>query len=209
MIWNMRNIHIVSVSAPFDIAQLARQAVRVISMAEAMGLLDNLDITELNAAVLEQVVDCLAEVGIGQEARAELAASKEQIDYGRLLGRLDQALELSPVPSREWHALANLFEVDHLASLLRIASASVRRYRSGERPTPDDVAARLHYLAAVVGDLAGAYNDYGIRRWFCRPRAQLDGKAPADLLADNWDPADPGAQRVRELANALTGSGAT
>lgn len=205
----MGKIHIASVAAPFDTVQLARQAVKVISMADAMGLLDNLDITELNATALEQVVDCLVEVGIGQEARAELAALKGQIDYGKLLSRLDQALELSPVPSREWHALADLFEVDDLASLLRIAPASVRRYRSGERPTPDDVAARLHYLASVVGDLVGAYNNYGIRRWFRRPRAQLDGKAPADFLTDDWDPADPGAQRVRALANALTGSGAT
>ncbi len=205
----MEKIHIVSVAAPFDTTRLARQAVRVISMADAMGLLNNLEITELNATALEQVVDCLAEVGIGQEARAELAVSKGQIDYGKLLGRLDQALELSPVPSHEWHALADLFEVDELASLLRIAPASVRRYRSGDRPTPDNVAARLHCLAFIVGDLAGAYNDYGIRRWFRRPRAQLDGKAPADLLTDDWDPADPGAQRVRELANALTGSGAT
>jgi len=206
---NMSNIQITSVKAPFTTAELARQAARVISTAEAMGLLVGLEIRVLDADVMRKVVGRLADAGIGQEARAELAAPKGQVNYGELLVRLGEALEGSPAPAQEWQALGELFEVEDLASLLHIAPASVRRYRAGERPTPDDVAARLHFLASLVGDLAGAYNSYGIRRWFHRPRAQLDDHTPMDVLAPDWDPTDPGARRVRELARGLTGAGAT
>ncbi len=204
----MNKIQITSVEAPFTTPQLVRRGVRILSTAGAMGLLGDLEISTLNADALRKVVDMLAQAGIGQEARAELSA-QGPVDYGELLERLDEALEESAVPAQEWEALGELLDVEDLASLLRIASASVRRYRAGERRTPDDVAARLHFLASVVGDLAGAYNGYGIRRWFRRPRANLDGKAPAELLTDGWDPVDPGARRVRELARGLTGAGAT
>jgi hypothetical protein len=205
----MGKIQIMSVEDPFDTAQVARHAVRIISTADAMGLLNGLEIRALNAEVLRKVVERLAEAGIGQEARAELSAPKGQIDYGELLGRLDDALELSLAPAHEWGALGELFGVEGLVSLLRIAQASVRRNRSGERPTPDDVAARLHFLASVVGDLAGAYNHYGVRRWFRPRRAQLDGQPPADFLVNDWDPVDPGPERVRALARGLAGAGAT
>jgi hypothetical protein len=71
------------------------------------------------------------------------------------------------------------------------------------------VAARLHFLASVVGDLAGAYNDFGIRRWFERPRTALEGRAPAALLSGPWSPDDVEPQRVRELAASLVASPVT
>ena len=33
-----------------------------------------------------------------------------------------------------------------------------------------------------MGDLAGAYNDIGVRRWFERQRTRLDGNTPAQAL---------------------------
>ena len=96
-----------------------------------------------------------------------------------------------------------------LARLVGVSVVSVRRYASGNRPTPDEVAARLHFLALVVGDLAGAYNDIGIRRWFDRVRTRLGNKTPAQLLARKWQPEDPGPQQVRQLAHALVASPAT
>ena len=82
------------------------------------------------------------------------------------LQRLNDALDASPVPASEWPGLVNILGIDLLARLVGVSAVSVRRYASGNRPTPDDIAARLHFLALVVGDLAGAYNDIGIRRWF-------------------------------------------
>lgn len=98
---------------------------------------------------------------------------------------------------------------DLLARLIGVSAVSIRRYAAGTRPTPDEVAARLHFLALVVGDLAGAYNDIGIRRWFDRMRTLLGNKTPAQLLTRKWRPEDPGPQQVRQLAHALVASPAT
>jgi hypothetical protein len=42
----------------------------------------------------------------------------------------------------------------------------------------------------MIDQLEGTYNAYGIRRWFQRPRAALDGQAPHDRLNGDWDPVD-------------------
>jgi len=87
--------------------------------------------------------------------------------------------------------------------------SSLKRYVSGERDTPDDVAARLHFLALVVGDLAGSYNPIGIRRWIHRKRTRLDGRPPAALLRGNWDPDEEAPRRIRQLATELVSLSAT
>lgn len=109
-------------------------------------------------------------------------------DFARDLRRIESLLEESPVPGREWPRVLAVFDRDRLAPLLGISPSSAVRYARGARRTPDAVAARLHFIAPVSGDLAGAYNTIGIRRWFERPRAALDGRAPADLLAGDWAP---------------------
>ena len=102
-----------------------------------------------------------------------------------------------------------LLGVDLLARLLGISAVSARRYSSGAGPIPDAVAARLRALALMVGDLGGAYNDTGIRRWFTRPRTALENRAPVDVLTPGWQPDDPAPRQVRSLARALTASPAT
>lgn len=92
-----------------------------------------------------------------------------------------------------------------LSALLGISASSLRRYGKGARHTPDAVAVRLHFLALVVADLAGSYNELGVRQWFERRRVQLEGKTPAQLLRGEWNVESSGATRVRELARALTG----
>jgi hypothetical protein len=64
-------------------------------------------------------------------------------------------------------------------------------------------------LSLIVGDLAGAYNEIGIRQWFGRERTQLGGRAPSDWLKPRWKPAQPGPHRVHDLARALVASPAT
>lgn len=114
--------------------------------------------------------------------------------------------EESPLPSPEWVGLERVLGADLLGELLGVSASSRRRYAAGTRPTPDDVAARLHVLARVVGDLAGSYTDLGVRRWFGRPRTRLGGQAPAALLRGAWTPQDEGPTRVRQLAAALLGA---
>ena len=130
-------------------------------------------------------------------------------ELASLLTTMIAALEASPAPKFEWGGLARVFDAEQLASLLNISISSLKRYQAGERATPDAIAARLHFLALLVGDLAGSYNDIGVRRWFQRQRTRLDGRAPAELLTGEWDPDDPGARRVRELARELVALSAT
>lgn len=119
------------------------------------------------------------------------------------------ALGESPVPATEWPALQEVLGAELLATLVGTSASSVRRYLAGARATPDAVAVRLHFLALVVADLAGAYNDIGVRRWFGRPRKRLGGSSPAQLLRGDWWPDDDGPNRVRELAASSTGSPVT
>lgn len=121
------------------------------------------------------------------------------------VARLADALEVSAAPAAEWPAMRTVFGDEMLGRLLGISDASMRRYASGERSTPDEAAGRLHWLALLVADLAGAYNDFGIRRWMQRPRVQLDGSSPWQLLGENWSPDSAEAQRVRALAAVLSG----
>lgn len=115
-----------------------------------------------------------------------------------------QAIEDSPLPDSEWTGLSETLG-DLLPGLVGVSPSSVGRYRSGARPTPDLVAVRLHTIALIVTDLAGSYNDFGIRRWFTRTREALDGRRPADILSGEWDPDSDEVQRVRRLAGWLTG----
>jgi hypothetical protein len=119
------------------------------------------------------------------------------------------AFEDSPVPQHEWVPLTSLLGDEALARLVGTSVSSVHRYRNGSRPTPDDVAARLHTVAMIVSDLAGSYNDFGIRRWFQRRRSALGDSTAAEILAGNWSPDDEPVQEVRSLAQALLGSPAT
>lgn len=207
----MATLQLQSTSPPFDSPHLARSAAQVMAKASAMGLLEGLEFRTLDRATFREVVGRIASAGIGVEVQSALAATDfpglDEMDD--LLARLDRALEDSPSPVHEWQSLERILGIDRLGDLVGVSPQSVRRYRSGARSTPDPVAARLHFIATVVGELAGAYNDYGIRRWFQRPRTALDGRAPERILADGWTPDDPGALRVLALARSLTGSPAT
>lgn len=191
------------------VARLAAEAVRT---AHAVGLVEEVpDLSELTFATVLDVVERARRAGVAERVGDRLA-SVEPSDTETIAGLLEEIgalLEESPLPDTEWNRLLDVLERDRLARLLGISPSSTSRYARGERRTPDDVAARLHFLALVVGDLAGAYNEIGIRRWFQRDRTALDGRAPAQLLDGDWDPDDAAPRRVRALARALvTGPGA-
>ena len=206
----MTNLHIQSVRSPFEDPKLASAAIAALSRADAMGLLPQ-PITCLDESVIQGLETGMAEAGIGQAFFSEFHrwSCAEPARLAALLEKISEALDESPAPEHEWRALHGILGLDMLARLLDISPSSVRRYLARERPTPDTVAARLHFLAFVVGDLAGAYNDVGVRRWFDRPRRLLDGTTPARSLGSSWRPEDDGPRRVRELANCLVSSPAT
>ena len=206
----MSNLHIESVRSPFDDPDLASKAVAALSRADAMGLLSR-QITCLDESLMELLQSSMAEAGIGQGFLAQLypLPCSDPAPLTVLLEKVAEALDQSPVPSQEWRVLQRILGLDLLVRLLGISPSSARRYLSGDRSTPDIVAARLHFLAFVVGDLAGAYNDIGVRRWFDRRRTQLGGSSPAGVLGEGWSPDDDAPLRVRELARALASSPVT
>jgi hypothetical protein len=209
----MSKLRLRSVEEPLDQPQAAWEAVRFLSTAEQLGLLppglesiDSLDLRTLRAVLKEAAAS-----GVARRALVE-AESLDERDAGawiEVLAHANEALADSPIPERTWPVLAEVLGIDLLARLVGIARASARRYLGGERATPDAVAARLHWIALVVADLAGSYNEFGIRRWFVRARSQLDGSSPAGVLAGQWAPDDPGPRTVRALASRLVDATAT
>lgn len=144
-------------------------------------------------------LSALAESGV---ARAYTPLTSTAQELGRLAASALASIEQSPSPDIEWNVAQVLG--DDLATLVGTSVSSMHRYRSGERRTPDDTAARLHVIAGIVADLSGSYNEYGIRRWFSRPRSALAGSSPKQLLRGNWDPATAEVEAVRRLAYELT-----
>ena len=153
----------------------------------------------------------MAAAGIGHTFVAELNRMQctDPARLSVLLERISEALDQSPAPGHEWRILQDVLGLELLARLLGISQSSARRYLSGSRSTPDAVASRLHFLALVVGDLSGAYNNIGVRRWFERRRKRLDGSTPAQAMGERWSPDDDGPLRVQNLAGALRTSPAT
>jgi hypothetical protein len=58
----------------------------------------------------------------------------------------------------------------------------------------------LHELALC---LSGSYNDEGVKRWFLRKRAALQGCTAADFLRGDWQVNAAAVQIVRDLAVSL------
>lgn len=189
---------------------MARLAVGAARRAEAMGLVDATPLAA-DAAAIRQLANKVRKAGIGVSPSDVLnnVEAPSSRDLAALLELIIAALDASPAPAYEWKGVSRVFPPEDLASLLQVSVSSLKRYQSGERDTPDPIAARLHFLALVVGDLSGSYNATGIRRWFQRKRTLLDGESPAALLAGDWDPDDEGPARVRELAHRLVTLGAT
>lgn len=206
----MANVQIQSVRYPFDDPNLASRAVAALIRADAMGLLPR-KITCLDDSAIRCLGVGLEGVGICRRFLAELRhpSANDPARLCRVLEEIHDALDQSPAPAAEWPALQEVLGPELLAGLVGVSASSTRRYVSGARPTPDAIAIRLHFVALVVADLAGAYNDIGVRRWFQRPRTRLDGNTPARLLGADWWPDEDGPKRVRELANSLASSPAT
>jgi hypothetical protein len=208
----MVEVRIASISDPFSVddPELGEAFLDVLLRADAMGLISE-DVRGLDRGALETLGRAVAEQGIGQ-AQAVDVMSAAKLPRGRLLDVFEQwrnALEESPVPATELPVLIDLLGLEALADLLDTSPSSLRRYASGHRSVPDIIAARAHFLSGVVGDLRGAYNEFGVRRWFVRERTALGGRSPKKVLRKAWDPDSSEAREVRALARSLVASPVT
>jgi hypothetical protein len=209
-IWIMTVVRIASVSAPLDVPGVAAAAFALVRRALGVGLLAGRPpIERLDVELIESIAREASRAGVGRDAAIALmerdAASPAELEA--LITRLDVALAGSPMPERELPELLRIYGIDGLASLLGTSAVSLRRYAAATRTVPDAVAARIHHVALVTSDLSGSYNEFGLRRWWERPRTALGGRSPREALGTGWDPDDPVAVEVAELARALTGPG--
>jgi hypothetical protein len=203
-------------SAPLANRRLHERLLTLLARASAMGVLAGAAITQIDAQAVQRVLSALHKQGLIGAAPVALApllkkgpALLDAATAERMADRVEQlvaVLDESPSPTSEWAPMRAVFGDDALGDLLGVAPASLRRYAASERATPQATAERLHWLAMVVSDLAGSYNDFGMRRWFERPRSQLGGKSPHATLGPRWTPDDKAAQQVRALAAALSGA---
>lgn len=202
-------IHITSVKAPFEEPDLYPRATRFLRRADAMGLLDQ-PVEELSAAMLRRVARSLSTRGLARDLAALLSGSSpSHAELARYLDAATAALEESPVPAAELSKLTAVLGPDRVCDLMEISPASLQRYQRGEREAPDDVADRAHFLTSVVAALEGTYNDFGIRRWFERPRSVFDGRSARQLLGRRWTMDSDAARRILDAAESLQHLGAT
>ena len=197
-----------SAEYPFLDARVAGQAARLLALVEAIGIWEPPRIVRtLDGQLFTDALGSLAEAGLVSSAPLDWAAyaDKTPEDFSAWIRGVREVILTSPVPEVELPKLDVLFGNDRLASLVGVGSSSLRRYLAKDREVPDDVANRVHLVARVVGDLAGSYNDRGIRRWFERPRTQLNGQSPEEILNGQWDTDDPEVTRVANLAADLVG----
>lgn len=206
----MALIQLATIEAPFDEPTLVGPTIDLVRRALALGLLEqDQRVDRLDLDLVRRIAREASAAGIGQDAAIALLHGNHAPDrLAMLMRRLDDALISSPLPDRELPEVLRVFDREAVARLTGTSSVSLGRYQAGSRSWPDLLAARIHWLALVLADLAGAYNDFGRRRWFERRRTQLDGRSPREVLGSDWDPTDPDVERVRELAATLAGAGA-
>jgi uncharacterized protein (DUF2384 family) len=207
----MGTFQVESIDAPFAADQsLMEQALRLLLRAEFVGCLPEHGAIRLGPDVVRAVGRCMHRSNLPSAhwwfvtGPAELSTSR----WSEALTAMNDQIEMSPLPAGEWGPAIGTLGEDLLAKILGISTSSVRRYHAGNRHTPQDIAERLHFVALLLADLAGSYNEYGLRRWFTRPRTALDNRRPVDLLGEDFDPDGHDAQQLRDLAASLSGAGA-
>jgi len=203
-------VQIKSVGPPFNRAPgAATLAFVLLIRAETMGLLPGgvEGPTRLDQSLLHALAAKLRSAGVAAGSAARLETSRGRRLAQALRDVLD-AIDASPYPEGEWAPMREILGDDLLSVLVGgISPSSLRRYATGERVTPDEVAWRLHTLARIVAALRGSYNAYGIRQWFERRRPQLAEKTPGQVLVEAERHDDPEVEAVIRLAEALLGPG--
>lgn len=206
----MTELRIESINDPIaESPESVRWALATIFRAELMGLLpegaEEERVIVVDSAYLSDLASCARAAGIGRGLRLRFDSVDLEDDLTESLRSLWQALDESPYPEGEWGAARERLGDEQLSQLLDISISSLRRYAGRARETPDAIAWRLHTLTRIIASLSGSYNDYGIRRWFERPRAQLDGQTPAEVFRHAEGEDDRKLQQLVELAEALVG----
>ena len=95
---------------------------------------------------------------------------------------------------------------EDIADICGVETRTIRTWRKHQPSTIRLNGDRVVLAAQLIYDLRGTITAPGIARWFRRPRHQLDGRAPLDLINENVDKA---AEPLRDLARSTRGQLAT
>ena len=211
----MNELRIESITEPIaESPESVRWALASVFRADLMDLLpdavEKTRVVVLDATFLRDFAHVISEAGIGRSVALsfdpDALATLPPEELAVALRSIWQALDDSPYPEGEWQGVRERLGDDQLADLIGISTTSLRRYASGQRETPDEVAWRLHALTRIIAALSGSYNDYGIRRWFQRPRAQLNGRTPVEIFREIEGEDDERLQALVELSESLVGA---
>lgn len=183
----------------------------------AMGVVEELveseqpdeAIAAISAAITTDA-ETLRRLGIATPSAAQVLAEPSSPSLVEQMVRdALAATEQHPLPAREWPAVLALLEPALTATLVGTTTTVVQRYTrpADQWPTPAPLAARLHFVALVNGELAGSYTPLGIRHWWQRSHVELDGHHPGSWLGVGWSPSDERARQLRALAATLAGPG--
>lgn len=215
MIRDMSELRIESIAEPIaESPENVRWALASVFRADLMDLLpetvEKTRVIVLDETFLQEFAHVVSEAGIGRRLALsfdpDVIAAMPAAELAVALRSIWQALDDSPYPEGEWQGVRQRLGDDQLADLIGVSTSSLRRYASGERETPDEVAWRLHALTRIIAALSGSYNDYGVRRWFLRPRAQLNGRTPLEVFREVESEDDERLQALVELSEALVGA---
>ena len=206
-----------SVERPLSDLPMAQSlAMTLLVRTQTMGLLppETPEHVDLDWDFLRAVAGVLEENGLAAAPSSLLRrfepASMDDTQVADVLRAMIDALNASPHPAGEWLPVREMLGDDLVVRLLKISSSSIKRYSSGERDTPDETAWRLHIIARILGSLVGSYNEYGVRRWFGRPRRALEGASPAEVIIAARSEDDDHLRKAILLADELLGgAGAT
>ena len=184
--------------------RLAMLGARLVSLAKLLKLISEHKDNHIDRQTVMAAVSAFAQKGAGHQTaihRQQFISGTMPPDQAtQLLEDALAAIEQSPLPEHEWAPVTELLGDELLEDLLGTSASSMRGYRTGYPPTPVHIAQRLHFISLIVADLAGSWNSNGMRHWFGRCRSALSGQSPAEILAGNWAPDDPGALAVKSLA---------
>ena len=205
----MSKIHKPSTDNPLD-KKVIIAALDFIIKAESMGLIEEpVDTLNLTLDVIISVAKKVVEEGLGRKIVIDPNRwyEYESNDLCLKLKALSDVLEHSPTPDKEWTRVRMVISEKLLAEILHISEKSSRRYEQGERQASDEVHAKLHWIALLLGDLLGSYNELGARNWFLRARKSFNGKTPYQLLAGkDWKPDDEIPSKIKEFVKSLNGA---
>ncbi len=188
----MSMVRLSSTTAPFDTPSVRSAAARLVLIADGLGLLpEDRPIERIDDELIREIARSSLSEGVAPRRSPGHPGRHGGVHLGGSLGcphraTPGRASPRSPMPRRELTGLLRTYGHESLGRLLgelacQPASLCDRHPRRARHGRGD----RIHFVSLLTTDLAGSYNAFGMRRWWERPRAALEGRSPREALGDD------------------------